>query len=103
MRALGGNLPHQLISGRVHLIDDHSAHDILALVEELVVVNARSLAEDPLALRTQIGLHGAALDLVAQRVLPAVGFRHIVVIEGEQSRRSGMHWPPGWESPGGAG
>ena len=83
--ALGGDLALQAERRRIQLVDADAEHDVLGGVEIFVVVNARAGALDPLAVRAEIRLDGAALDLVAQRVLPAIGLRHVVIIEGEQA------------------
>jgi hypothetical protein len=59
-------------------------------IEELVVKDAGGfagvrLAEDPLLLGMQEGLRRAALDDVAQRLLPAVGLGQIELVEEEEA------------------
>ena len=58
---------------------------VLVGIEKLVIVNGVVLAENPFAVRAQIGLRGLALDLVAQRLLPLVGGRNVELIEEEQA------------------
>ena len=58
---------------------------VLVGIEKLVIVNRVVLAEDPLAVRTEIGLRGLALDLVAQGLLALIGRRNVELVEEEQA------------------
>ena len=67
------------------------ANSLRSRIEELVVEDAarlarlRLLADDPRLLGVQVGLRRAALDHVAQRLLPAVGLGQVVLVEEEQA------------------
>ena len=75
--------------GRVQLEHLRLVHHLLERIEILVVENARIVVrsgiENPLALGMQIGLHRLAFDFFSDRVLFAVGVRHVVMIEREQA------------------
>jgi hypothetical protein len=72
-------------------LEDGEVGELVAVgIEELVVEDAAGLAglrlaEDPILLGMQNGLRRAALDDVAQRLLPAVGLGQIVLVEEEQA------------------
>ena len=57
-------------------------------IEELVVVDIVVLAENPLAVRAEIGLCGFAFDLVMERFLPLVGVRKIELVGKEEPGRN---------------
>ena len=59
---------------------------VLVGVKKLVVIDIVVLAEDPLAIRTQIGLRGLSLDLVAECFLALVGGWDVVLVEEKQAR-----------------
>src|SRR5439155_1605193 len=86
LRAFRRNLALQSERRRIHFVHTDAEHDGFGGVEIFVVVNARAGPLDPLVLRAEVGLDGAALDLIARGILPAVGRRHVIVIEDEQSR-----------------
>ncbi len=81
MRAIGIDAARQLESCGIELEYREVAKLVAIGVEKLVVVNIGVLAEDPLAVRIQIGLRRLALNLVAQRVLPLVRVGKIKLVE----------------------
>ena len=56
-------------------------------IEELVVVDLRGFAKDPLPAGLVVGLRRAALDLVAQGVLALIGVGQIGVVQNDQAGR----------------
>src|SRR5882757_3193090 len=74
-----------LKSLRIELEHGKASEDITIRIEELVVVNRRVLAKDPLAVGPQVGLCGSAFDEIAERVLPLVGVGKIDLIGEEQN------------------
>src|SRR2546430_1704265 len=74
-----------LKSMRIELEYGKAAKDIAVGIEELVVVDRRVLAKDPLAIGPQVGLCRPAFDEVAECVLPLVGVGKIDLIGEEQN------------------
>ncbi len=94
--------------GRIELEDREIGELVVVGIEELVVEDAAGLAgtrlaEDPLLLGVQEGLRRAALDDVAQRLLPAVGLGQIVLVEEKQADGQDGGDRRRWESPAGKG
>src|SRR5581483_10052654 len=66
-------------------LEDADISELVAVgIEKLVVVNVVVLAEDPLAIGTQIGLGGLAFNLIVQRLLAFVGMRKIELVGEKQ-------------------
>src|SRR5262249_47553546 len=85
MRAVGVYPMRKLERSGVELKDGKAAEQVPIGIEELIVVDIRMLAKNPLAIRIQISLRRFALDQVAERVLPLVGVRKIKLVEEKQS------------------
>ncbi len=83
VRALGVNAAGDCKRGAVELENGDIAELVAVGIEELVVVNVVVLAENPLAIGTQIGLRRLAFDLVVQRLLPFVGVGQIELVSEE--------------------
>src|SRR5262249_13515220 len=79
--ALRGDLARQPEGGRIELEYVNAGYQLLTGIEIFVVKDPRSRTPDPFPVRVQVGLRRAALDLVAQGVLLAVGARNIVIVE----------------------
>src|ERR1700722_6670735 len=72
-------------SGWVQLKDIQAAKQFKIGIEELVVVDLRSLPEDPLPAGLIVRLRGAPLYLIAEGVLALIGVRQIGVIQDQQA------------------
>ena len=70
---------------RVELKDGKIGKNVLVRVEELVIVNAVTLTEDPQAVGAIIGLRWLGFDAVAERILALISSRQIVVGEQKHS------------------
>jgi hypothetical protein len=83
--AFGSDVALHAVGGGVDFVDMDADHGALGGVEVLVVEDARAFAVNPFAVRAEVGLHGAAFDLIEDAVLDAVGVRDVVMVEGEES------------------
>src|SRR5438105_9284550 len=69
------------LEGRGIELEDREIAELVSVgVEQLVVIDRRMLAKNPLAIWVQIGLRWAALDFVQERVLPFIRVRQIELI-----------------------
>ncbi len=85
MGAVGGDAVRDLEGMGIELEHGDSAKNVAVGIEELVVVDIRMLAENPLAVGAKVGLRRLALDLVAERVLPLVGVGEIELVGEEKN------------------
>ena len=86
MRAGRVNAAPDFESRGIEFEDVQSSEQLTVRIEELVVIDLRVFAEDPLPAGLVIGLRGAALDLIAQGVLALIGVGQVGVIEHDQAR-----------------
>ena len=85
MRPGGGHAAGDLESVGIEFENRHAAQHLLVGLKEIVVVDSRSLAENPPSIRPVVGLRGTPLDAVEQGVLMAVGGGHIKMLKKEQA------------------